>query len=145
METGTYRHLFLPKADRSFWRCGENFGDILRYLAWGGRDFDSQPVPPSRHDGWVCVVIQEGSSELRAASGVPQADGRHVRPDRTGLFRANSLLESDPDHQCFFVGNLPGLGYHQRTALLFPFGLFIVAKEAYRSHGLIQQLGIRTE
>jgi AraC-like DNA-binding protein len=68
METGTDRHLFLPKADRSFWRCGEDFDGTLRYLAWGGRNFDSQPVPASRHDGWVCVVIQEGSPELRAAS-----------------------------------------------------------------------------
>ncbi len=62
------RHLYLPASDRSFWKsCGDSDGS-LRYLAWGGRDFEAQPIPVSRHDGWVCVVIEEGSPMLRAAS-----------------------------------------------------------------------------
>ena len=62
------RHLYLPASDRSFWKSGGDSDASLRYLAWGGRDFEAQPIPVSRHDGWVCVVIEEGSPILRAAS-----------------------------------------------------------------------------
>lgn len=68
MAAALQRSLYLPKSDRSFWRCGGNFGSTLRYLAWGRRDFDEQPIPVSCHDGWVCAVIEEGSPTLRAAS-----------------------------------------------------------------------------
>lgn len=62
------RHLYLPKADRSFWKCGADFTGTLRYLAWGRRDFAADPIPVSCHDGWVCAVIEEGSPVLDAAS-----------------------------------------------------------------------------
>ncbi len=62
------RHLYLPASDRSFWKSGGDSDGSLRYLAWGCRDFETQPIPVSRHEGWVCVVIEEGSPMLRAAS-----------------------------------------------------------------------------
>jgi AraC-like DNA-binding protein len=62
------RHLYIPASDRSFWKGSEDFVGSLRYLAWGCRDFDAHPVPTSCHDGWVCVLIEEGSPMLRAAA-----------------------------------------------------------------------------
>ena len=57
------RHLYLPARDRSFWHAGTD--DIpLLYLAWGARDFHRQPIPESRHEGWVCVLIEEGAPTM---------------------------------------------------------------------------------
>jgi AraC-like DNA-binding protein len=62
------RNLYLPKSDRSFWKCGRDFDTSLRYLSWGRRNFDEQPIPVTCHDGWVCAMIEEGSPMLRAAT-----------------------------------------------------------------------------
>ncbi len=58
------RHLYLPDRDRSFWKADDGLVAPLRYLAWGYRDFARRPVPVSRHDGWVCVLIAEGSATM---------------------------------------------------------------------------------
>jgi AraC family transcriptional regulator of arabinose operon len=68
MGTQADRHLYLPASDRSFWKSSEDSDGSLRYLAWGRRNFDQQPIPESCHDGWVCAMIEEGSPTLRAAS-----------------------------------------------------------------------------
>lgn len=60
MPDAARRHLYLPARDRSFWKAGDE-GLSLRYLAWGARDFQRQPIPASRHEGWVCVLIEEGA------------------------------------------------------------------------------------
>lgn len=60
------RHLYLPERDRSFWKADANLDVPLRYLAWGYRDFTRQPIPASRHEGWVCVLIEEGSATMVA-------------------------------------------------------------------------------
>ena len=58
------RHLYLPARDRSFWKSEAGRDMPLLYLAWGYRDFTRQPIPASRHEGWVCVLIEEGSPTL---------------------------------------------------------------------------------
>ena len=58
------RHLYLPARDRSFWRARDGDASPLLYLAWGTRDFQRQPIPASRHEGWVCVLVEEGSPIL---------------------------------------------------------------------------------
>ncbi len=58
------RHLYLPERDRSFWKAGADLDVPLRYLAWGYRDFTRQPIPASRHEGWVYVLIEEGSPTM---------------------------------------------------------------------------------
>lgn len=64
MSLSERRHLYLPERDRSFWKADGGFGAPLRYLAWGYRDFARQPIPVSRHEGWVCVLIEEGSPTM---------------------------------------------------------------------------------
>jgi AraC-like DNA-binding protein len=54
------RRLYLPARDRSFWTAADAPLPLL-YLAWGTRDFHRQPIPVSRHEGWVCVLIEEGA------------------------------------------------------------------------------------
>lgn len=61
-------HLYLPAKDRSFWQASGDAGWPLLYLAWGRRDFGGEHIPVSRHDGWVCVLIEEGSPTLCLAS-----------------------------------------------------------------------------
>jgi AraC family transcriptional regulator of arabinose operon len=58
------RHLYLPERDRSFWKADADLDVPLRYLAWGYRDFTRQPMPASRHEGWVYVLIEEGSPTM---------------------------------------------------------------------------------
>ncbi|HTV03430.1 MAG TPA: AraC family transcriptional regulator [Luteitalea sp.] len=58
------RHLYLPARDRSFWKADDQTALPLQYLAWGTRDFERQPIPVSRHEGWVCVLIEEGSPTM---------------------------------------------------------------------------------
>jgi AraC-like DNA-binding protein len=57
------RHLYLPAPDRSFWTADAAALPLL-YLAWGTRDFHRQPIPVSRHEGWVCVLIEEGAPTM---------------------------------------------------------------------------------
>ena len=63
MPEAARRHLYLPARDRSFWKA-DGDGPALRYLAWGARDFHRQPIPASRHEGWVCVLIEEGAPTM---------------------------------------------------------------------------------
>jgi AraC family transcriptional regulator of arabinose operon len=58
------KHLYLPARDRSFWKSDSGSLLPLLYLAWGRRDFHEQGVPPSRHEGWVCACIEEGSPTI---------------------------------------------------------------------------------
>jgi len=58
------KRLYLPKADRSFWRCEQPAKSSLLYLAWGYRDFHRERIPVSCHEGAVCVLIQEGCPTL---------------------------------------------------------------------------------
>jgi AraC-like DNA-binding protein len=58
------RHLYLPARDRSFWKAPDEAPLPLQYLAWGARDFQRQPIPASRHEGWVCVLIEEGGPAM---------------------------------------------------------------------------------
>ena len=64
MPSSERRHLYLPARDRSFWKAGDTAAAPLLYLAWGTRDFHRQPIPVSRHEGWVCVLIEEGSPTM---------------------------------------------------------------------------------
>ncbi|WP_157898956.1 AraC family transcriptional regulator [Luteitalea pratensis] len=77
------RHLYLPARDRSFWTAeGEQLP--LLYLAWGARDFHRQPIPVSRHEGWVCVLIEEGAPTMvvrRQAVRMPAGTLALVGPD----------------------------------------------------------------
>ena len=59
------RHLYLPDHDRSFWK-NESRNDALSllYLAWGRRDFSRRGIPISTHQGWVCVLIEDGSPTI---------------------------------------------------------------------------------
>lgn len=63
MPDAARRHLYLPARDRSFWKADDDRAP-LRYLAWGARDFHRQPIPVSRHEGWVCVLIEEGAPTM---------------------------------------------------------------------------------
>ena len=64
MTSAERRHLYLPERDRSFWKADTDRDVPLRYLAWGYRDFTRQPIPSSRHEGWVYVLIEEGSPTM---------------------------------------------------------------------------------
>ena len=77
------RHLYLPARDRSFWTAGDAPLPLL-YLAWGTRDFHCQPIPASRHEGWVCVLIEEGAPTMvvrRQAVRMPAGTQALVGPD----------------------------------------------------------------
>ena len=77
------RHLYLPARDRSFW-TGEGETLPLLYLAWGARDFHRQPIPASRHEGWVCVLIEEGAPTMvvrKQAMRMPAGTLALIGPD----------------------------------------------------------------
>ena len=77
------RHLYLPARDRSFWTA-EGEALPLLYLAWGARDFHRQPIPASRHEGWVCVLIEEGAPTMvvrRQAVRMPAGTLALIGPD----------------------------------------------------------------
>jgi len=58
------QHLYLPERDRSFWKADDALDLPLLYLAWGSRDFHRRPIPVSRHQGWVCVLVEEGAPTM---------------------------------------------------------------------------------
>lgn len=59
------RKLYLPKADRSHWQKKSSNDPLnLLYLGWGHREFGEEPIPSSRHTGWVYMVIEKGSPLL---------------------------------------------------------------------------------
>src|SRR6478735_682610 len=76
-------HLYLPARDRSFWTA-DGAALPLLYLAWGARDFHRQPIPASRHEGWVCVLIEEGAPTMvvrRQAVRMPAGTLALIGPD----------------------------------------------------------------
>ncbi len=76
-------HLYLPARDRSFWKADDEAQPLL-YLAWGARDFHRQPIPASRHEGWVCVLIEEGAPTMvvrRQAVRMPAGTLTLIGPD----------------------------------------------------------------
>jgi len=83
MPAAERRHLYLPARDRSFWKAEDEALPLL-YLAWGARDFHRQPIPASRHEGWVCVLIEEGAPTLvvrRQAVRMPTGTLALIGPD----------------------------------------------------------------
>jgi AraC-like DNA-binding protein len=68
MPRSNAKHLYLPERDRSFWKGDSEQNLSLLYLAWGYRDFKRQPIPASCHEGWVCVLIEEGCPTMRVAN-----------------------------------------------------------------------------
>jgi AraC-like DNA-binding protein len=84
MSSHERRHLYLPARDRSFWKAEDASSLPLLYLAWGARDFHRQPIPVSRHQGWVCVLIEEGSPTMvvrRQAIRIPVGTLAVIGPD----------------------------------------------------------------
>ena len=84
MPSSARRHLYLPARDRPFWKADPAAAAPLLYLAWGARDFHRQPIPASRHEGWVCVLIEEGAPTMvvrRHAVRMPAGTLALVGPD----------------------------------------------------------------
>jgi AraC-like DNA-binding protein len=84
MQKEDRKSLYLPRKDRSFWQAEEGKELALLYLAWGRRDFAQEYLPPCMHEGWVCVLIEEGRPEML------------VRGERIQL-RRGSLVLIGPD------------------------------------------------
>ena len=66
-----------------FWKADDEAQPLL-YLAWGARDFHRQPIPASRHEGWVCVLIEEGAPTMvvrRQAVRMPAGTLALIGPD----------------------------------------------------------------
>jgi AraC family transcriptional regulator of arabinose operon len=83
MPAAERRHLYLPARDRSFWTA-EGQPLPLLYLAWGARDFHRQPIPASRHEGWVSVLVEEGAPTMvvrRQAVRMPSGTLALIGPD----------------------------------------------------------------
>lgn len=59
------RTLHLPPAGRPQWVCPPDDQLDLLYLGWGKRRFGVNPIPQSRHPGWVYFLIQSGTPTLR--------------------------------------------------------------------------------
>jgi len=57
-------HMQLPPRDRAYWRAPDRTELPLLYLAWGARQFGSDPIFPALHPGWVYVVVESGSPSL---------------------------------------------------------------------------------
>lgn len=58
------RHTFLPPPGRPRWQSKKGSNSELMYLSWGVRWMGNHPIPLAKHDGWVYVVIQEGTPEM---------------------------------------------------------------------------------
>ncbi|MBM4153209.1 MAG: hypothetical protein FJ220_06785, partial [Kiritimatiellaceae bacterium] len=78
MPENSSTHLYLPDRDRSFWDGTGVDGLPLLYLAWGHRNFYQQTIPVSRHDGWVCAMIEEGAPILRIGDEEMRISAGHV-------------------------------------------------------------------
>lgn len=60
----------LPSRDRAQWR--DETGTLpLCYLAWGARDYTTEPIPRYRCGGWQYILVQSSSATL-AMDGVPR-------------------------------------------------------------------------
>ena len=134
MSSPERRHLYLPARDRSFWTAGDA-GDLpLLYLAWGTRDFHRQPIPVSRHEGWVAVLIEEGSPTMivrRQAVRMPTGTLAVIGPDcpfgwkgaasgtsrfRLWMWRTFALAGGGQDLRASYVTR--ALGRHARKPFL---------------------------
>ena len=73
------RGLFLPPAGRPRWLPPDPDRWDLLYLSWGRRWFGESPIPPAMHEGWVYLIVLEGTPNLVTAEGAhPIAPGRIV-------------------------------------------------------------------
>ena len=70
--TSPPRALHLPPPGRPRWVCPDTAALDLLYLGWGRRRFGPNPIPPSRHPGWVCFFIGAGRPVLQL-EGAPLA------------------------------------------------------------------------
>lgn len=61
------RSLHLPPPGRPRWVCPPSAELDLLYLGWGRRRFGTQPIPLSRHPGWVYFLVRTGRPTLRLA------------------------------------------------------------------------------
>lgn len=59
------KKLYLPPTGRPHWIPPPSAKVELLYLGWGNRWFARHPIPISRHDGWVYIVIKAGKPTLR--------------------------------------------------------------------------------
>lgn len=134
MSRETRRHLYLPARDRSFWTSQQDPALPLQYLAWGTRDFHRQPIPVSRHEGWVCVLIEEGAPTMvvrRQAVRVPPGTLAVIGPDcpfgwrgaasgsskfRLWMWRRLEAGEARPGLRASYA--VRALGRHDRTPFL---------------------------
>lgn len=58
MSVSTSKRTILPQG-RPF-LLGESSSDLL-YLSWGVRTYGLSPIPPTRHEGWVYLLVRSGS------------------------------------------------------------------------------------
>ncbi len=56
--------LHLPPPGRPRWVCPPGARLDLLYLGWGKRRFGPNPIPPSRHPGWVYFLVHSGNPVL---------------------------------------------------------------------------------
>lgn len=91
--------LYFPAKDRSFW-YSDSPQFPLRYLAWGTRNFHRQPIPITRHSGWVVALIEQGSPLLASESSLIQTSPGSLviipAGDRSGW-------RMDDDRDCKFL------------------------------------------
>jgi AraC-like DNA-binding protein len=59
-------YLHLPPAGRPRWVCPEQAQLDLLYLGWGLRYYGRNPIPISRHHGWVYALVVRGRPQLCA-------------------------------------------------------------------------------
>lgn len=76
--------LHLPPPGRPRWVCPPSAELDLLYLGWGRRRFGDQPVPRSRHPGWVYFLVRSGRPAFRLE-------------ERRLLLRAGRVLVVGPD------------------------------------------------
>jgi AraC family transcriptional regulator of arabinose operon len=141
-------HLYLPARDRSFWKADDEAQPLL-YLAWGTRDFHRQPIPASRHEGWVCVLIEEGAPTMmvrRQAVRMPAGTIALIGPDcpfgwkgtssghskfRMWMWRSLAVSVGRTDLRASYVSRL--LARHERQPFLHLHDL--CRREVVRSAG----------
>lgn len=128
------RHLYLPSRDRSFWHAADGAPLPLQYLAWGTRDFLREPIPASRHEGWVCVLIEEGAPVMvvrRQGVRMPPGTFALIGPDcpfgwrgaasgtsrfRLWMWRRLEALTAHTELRTSYL--VRALGRHDRTPFL---------------------------
>jgi AraC-like DNA-binding protein len=80
------RRMYLPNSDRPFWHSTGNSTDHdLLYLGWGERQFGETPCPITCHEGWMYLVVLDGSPLL-------------VTETARRLIKKASVVIVGPDH-----------------------------------------------